>query len=431
MAVIILGGGLAGLSLAYSYGGESVILEKETRAGGLCRSFVLNGVPYDIGPHILFSKDKAALERVTSKMETRTLRRSNRIYHKGRWIKYPFENDLGSLDEEDRAYALEEFIHNPYEGYEAGNMLQFFLKTFGEGMTRLYLQPYNEKIWKFDPAYMDTQMVERIPKPPKEDIIKSAEGIPTEGYTHQLHFQYPVQGGIQQLPDAFAAGIRDKARLVNPVEIRKIRREGEAWQVETDQGTFKGRTLVNCMPLPELFKVLDAPEEIQQAVDSLLYNSIHIMVVQAKEDRIGDHFAINIADSEVLFHRISRLNFLGDGYCLKDGGTTLLIEVTYRPESYLAGLRREEIERRVLGDLERLGFVRRQDVRAVDFRSFRYAYVIYDLNHRRNADCVLDYLSTVGIRCAGRFAEFEYLNMDKVVGNSRRLAAELEGEPSA
>ena len=62
------------------------------------------------------------------------------------------------------------------------------MKTFGEGITRLFLQPYNEKIWKYDSSCLDTQMVERIPKPPKEDVIKSAKGIPTEGYTHQLYF---------------------------------------------------------------------------------------------------------------------------------------------------------------------------------------------------------------------------------------------------
>ena len=50
-------------------------------------------------------------------------------------------------------------------------MLQFFLKTFGEGITKTYLQPYNEKIWKYDPSFMDVQMVERIPKPPKEDVM--------------------------------------------------------------------------------------------------------------------------------------------------------------------------------------------------------------------------------------------------------------------
>ena len=82
-------------------------------------------------------------------------------------------------------------------------MLQFFLKIFGEGITKTYLEPYNQKIWKFEPSFMDTQMVERIPKPPKIDIINSARGKKTEGYKHQLFFHYPKKNGIQALFDAY------------------------------------------------------------------------------------------------------------------------------------------------------------------------------------------------------------------------------------
>lgn len=38
MAVIILGGGLAGLSLAHFLNARSIVLEKENTPGGLCRS---------------------------------------------------------------------------------------------------------------------------------------------------------------------------------------------------------------------------------------------------------------------------------------------------------------------------------------------------------------------------------------------------------
>ena len=41
-------------------------------------------------------------------------------------------------------------------------------------MTDTYLRPYNAKIWKYDPAFLDLQMVGRIPKPPAEDILSGA-----------------------------------------------------------------------------------------------------------------------------------------------------------------------------------------------------------------------------------------------------------------
>ena len=68
---------------------------------------------------------------------------------------------------------------------------------------------------------ISTVWVERIPQPPVEDIIKSAFGIPTEGYTHQLYFYYPKVGGIQSLIRAFEEHIKD--RIVTNFEVKSIR----------------------------------------------------------------------------------------------------------------------------------------------------------------------------------------------------------------
>ena len=183
MKIIILGAGISGVSLAYYLQKfkkvkEITILEKEKIPGGLLRSFNCNGIAYDIGPHIIFSKHKDILEKnikILGKNITK-IRRSNKIIFKNRYIKYPFENELSKLPKDKLEYCLHTFLNNPFENYDYNNMLQFFLKIFGEGITKTYLEPYNQKIWKFDPSFMDTQMVERIPKPPKIDIINSARG---------------------------------------------------------------------------------------------------------------------------------------------------------------------------------------------------------------------------------------------------------------
>jgi protoporphyrinogen oxidase len=428
MNTIILGGGLAGLSLAFYLNQKCLILEKEKRVGGLCRSYEFNSIMYDIGPHALFSKNKTILSKITSLTQTNKLRRSNKIYHKDRFVKYPFENDLASLDERERDYCLKEFLCNPYENYDAHNMLQFFLKTFGEGITKVYLQPYNEKIWKFDPAFMDLQMVERIPKPPKEDVIKSARGIETEGYTHQLYFHYPQEGGIQKLITELANRIAHKATMIHPVMIHTIAKKNKSWVLSTDKGSFTAETLINCMPLHELFKYIEAPPEVCHALSALKYNSIYIVVLQTKKDAIGDNFALYFSDQKTIFHRISKLNFLGNSYRLKNGGSTIMIEITYRPNSYLGGLPPENIRQMVLQDLDRLNLVKKDDILESVIQQFQYAYVIYDVTHRTNADLVLKHLTDIGIVSCGRFAEFEYLNMDATFEHSYALAQKINSE---
>lgn len=424
--VVILGGGIAGLSLASFIERQAIVLESKDQVGGLSRSYSLNGIVYDIGPHIMFSKNKQVLDLHTSMIETNRLRRSNKIFYKGRFVKYPFENDLAALDPEERDYCLKEFLSNPYENYRPTNMLQFFLSTFGEGITRLYLQPYNEKIWKFDPAFMDTQMVDRIPKPPAEDVVKSAKGVATEGYTHQLYFHYPKSGGFQTMVNAYQKCAETKGQRVHTgIQIQRIERTTSGWHIFTNKGVYETAQIINCMPLHELFKYLDSTEKALQCLNGLKYNSIYIILVQVKKDAIGDELGIYIPDKNIIFHRLCRLNFLGENYRLPGNQSTLMAEVTFRPGSYLASLPKEHIVEQVLHGLVSMKFIEMHDVIDTVIRVEHYAYVIYDLAHRQNADFVLNYLKDKGIRSVGRFAEFEYLNTDGVVERTLKLADEL------
>ena len=430
---LILGGGIAGLSLASFLDRQALVIERDKTVGGLSRSYSLNGIVYDIGPHIIFSKNKEVLDLHTSLIPTNQIRRSNQIFFKGRYVKYPFENDLAALDPADRDYCLNEFLVNPYEDYKPSNMLQFFLSVFGEGITRLYLQPYNEKIWKFDPSCMDTQMVERIPKPPKEDVIKSANGVPTEGYTHQLYFHYPRSGGFQSMIDAYRdSAVSRGQRIETGVEIQGMTRAGDEWQVATDGGVISAKQMINCMPLHELFRYLTPPTEISETLNKLLYNSIYIVIVQVKRDRIGDHFALYIPEKDIVFHRLSKLNFLGEEYQLPGTGTTLMAEVTFRPGSHLASISQSRVVEQVTRDLAKLGFIDLEDIVDTAIRFEPYAYVIYDLDHRKNVNAILNYLSGIGISSVGRFAEFEYLNTDGVVERTLKLARQINAsaEPS-
>lgn len=422
MKTMILGGGLAGLSAAASLDGETLVLEAEETTGGLCRSYAFAGVQCDYGPHILFSKNKTALEFLLSLAETDQRKRSNKIFHKSRLVKYPFENQLSALAPEERDYCLAEFLKNPYSAYPAGNMLQFFLKTFGEGITRLYLQPYNEKIWKLDPSFMDTQMVERIPRPPEEDIIRSAKGEETEGYLHQLYFNYPKHDGMAALIEGLQKRCGKNVRIKTGARVTALGKTGTGWRAETTAGVFEAERVVSTMPVHELAKIYAGLPPAM--TDKLLYNSIHLVLLHVKENRLGDNYALYFADRETIFHRLSRPAFLGPAYA-PERGDIVMAEITFRPGSALADMSPEGILRKTTEDFIRLGFADRDGVLAAEIRTAPYAYVIYDLEHRLHADAVLARLREQGLYSCGRFAEFEYLNTDAVVARALKLTTEL------
>ena len=432
--VVILGAGLSGISTAYFLQDfdwvESVtLLEKESRPGGLCRTIEKDGYLYDIGPHILFSKDKEMLELMLSVLEEKNdLKRSNKILYKQRQVQYPFENDLSKLPEEDLKYCINEFNHNPYEDYEATNMIQFFLKTFGEGITNCYLRPYNEKIWKYDPAFMNTSMVDRIPKPTQEEIQRSAAGETVDGYLHQLYFSYPTTGGIESVPNGFLRKLRpQKCHVYTEKAVTGVRKNDDGYSIQVEDGsTYEADLVISTMPVQALTEAFSGvPDDIHKCVDGLRYNSIAISFVRTPYDLCGENYAFMIPDRNVIFHRISKMDFLGSAYH-HGNEATYMVEVTYRKNDKVDAMSDEEFRSKICRGMVDIGFAHNEeDVSILDITKYEYAYVIYDLNHSANMEKIRNYYRTQGVVLNGRFGNFEYWNMDRILRESFELSKRL------
>lgn len=431
MIYTILGGGLSAISAAYFLQENKsvdkiLILEKEDKLGGLCRTFNTNGIEFDVGPHIIFSKDKEILDLMNGLLgeNLERHRRSNRIIHKKKFVQYPFENDLSKLPKEDVDYCVNGFLHNPYESYETKNMLQFFLKTFGEGITNIYLRPYNEKIWKFDPSFMDVQMVERIPKPPKEDILKSAQGETIDGYLHQLYFTYPKTGGTEALIKAFISRLGSKVKICTNSKVTCVEKKGNKYKIKAENQIFETDRIISTMPVNEfchIYKDSNMPEEIINASDNLKYNSIIICIINVKPDYAFENYAFMVADKNVIFHRISKLDFMGK-YYHKENSTTYMAEITYRKNDLNDKSNNKQIIEKIIDGLKTIGFINSEDdINFYEIKRFEYAYVIYDLNHRKNMDLIKEYFKKQEIYLNGRFGSFEYLNMDAIIRQSKNL----------
>src|SRR5215468_4712491 len=108
MNIGILGGGISGIALQRFLRHPNEVLEAAPVPGGLCRTFWKEGFGYDIGGHILFSKQQHINELVDQILgeNVNHCRRANYVLFKGRYVKYPFENDLAALDIEDRYECL-------------------------------------------------------------------------------------------------------------------------------------------------------------------------------------------------------------------------------------------------------------------------------------------------------------------------------------
>lgn len=431
MKITILGGGIGSIALAFFLQKikkikKITILEKEKELGGLLRSYKINNIFYDVGPHIIFSKHKDILNLMLRvlKNNKKKIKRSNKIIYKNSYyIKYPYENELFKLPKRDREIALKAFLNNPYKKIKPKTMQDFFLKTFGKGIFEQYLKPYNNKIWKMDVSKLDTQMVDRIPQPPVEDIIKSAKGIKTEGYKHQLYFDYPKRGGIQSLFDAFLNKLdKKKIEIVRNFKIEKIFKKEKLMVIKNKRKKIESNKIISTIPLNNFYKYFEKNKNLKKISNKLKYNSIYISIVNVKGKKAGNNFALMVPDKNIIFHRISKLDFLGKNYSEK-GTTTFEVEITFRKGDKISKLSNKQIFNNIIDGLKKLKFIKKNsDINFKSLKKFKHAYVIYDLNHRKNVDTLKKIYENKNIHLLGRWGSWEYLNSDQVIKQAKNLA---------
>lgn len=436
MRVGILGGGLAGLSAARFLRqavpqAQCEVLEAEARVGGLCRSAQKEGFIYDLGGHILFSRDQALLQALLDVLgdRARQRRRNNKVLVKGRILKYPFENDLAALDKEDLFECLYHYLVDRYP--PPTNFAEWMYATFGKGIAELYLLPYNRKIWKMDPAHMSTVWVERVPRPPMEDVIRSAIGIPTEGYVHQLYFYYPQDGGIETLvrcsAQAAQAGERP-CRIVTGFRVSHIESTPDGWLVASDRGVQQRfDRLVSTIPIQELAAALvDCPSEVRETAGKLRYNSVIVVLLGVRRSVLPDYTALYIPDPDVICHRVCFNNSFSEVNS-PEGCASLMAEITAPPDSELAGQPDSFFIGRVADFAVSQGWCERGDIVVTDVTRAQYAYVVADLDYVANRERVAQYFEARGIALCGRFGTFQYWNMDQVLADAMEVARRVAG----
>jgi protoporphyrinogen oxidase len=417
LKVAILGAGVTGLmagKLLRERGHSVHLFESEPTPGGLCRSSVVDGFTFDwAGGHILYTKDREVHDLVTRLLGAENLvetERQTKIFYRGRYVKYPFENGLGDLPREDNYACLKGYVE-AYVARQNGaavkpdNFRDWVLWRFGPGIAETFMYPYNEKIWKADLSSLGIDWVDgRVPDAPLADVIKASIGISTEGYTHQSLFRYPRRSGFGTLTDRIAEQLPGCIRLSTPVE--QVRQVGGEWEVNGERFD----RVINTIPLQELFRRLEgADPAAKQAADRLPFRGLVSILIGIEGPDPTKYSWIYLPHPENgPANRITHLaNYSPEN--APPGMHSLLAEVTYDGDVH--------VDRRFIDDviegLHRSGLLDKKKVVTTAHHVNRYAYILFDRDFRRNLAVATQHLDRIGLFSIGRFGRYEYLNSDQ------------------
>lgn len=424
--ILIAGAGLAGLSAAYHLGERDYLLiEKEDRAGGLCRSLRDEGYVFDFTGHLLHMRRPEIRDLVMSLLGEDAFLRVDRrsgVYSHGVFTDYPFQVNTRGLPPAVVRECVMGFLETLQRQTSAlePTFRQWVLSTFGTGIARHFMIPYNTKLFRTDLEELSADWVSwSIPRPTWEDVIRGALGTNRKSFGYNPQFLYPRDGGIDHLPRALLRNIREPCLLTSLVSVNAARREATL----SDGRRIQYETLISTIPLPSLIASMEtAPLEIRRAAGGLRHIAVTNLNLGFDAPSPVPYHWVYFPEPSFPFYRAGIYSNLCPA-SVPEGHGAFYVEVSHRPDERLdtAALARECAER-----LRDVGMVpqsaRLRHVRAVEIP---VAYVIHDRWRREALPRLEEYLGRHGILSIGRYGAWEYSAMEDALWQGRTAAASL------
>jgi protoporphyrinogen oxidase len=419
--VAIIGAAPCGLAcareLAFLGHEDWAIYERNLFPGGHAASIVdPAGFTWDLGGHVVFShfgEFDRLLEEVMGD-DLNEHERSSFVYFDGRWVPYPFQNNLRYLDAADAYDCLVGLIDAP-GGDGALDFAAWMERTFGAGIVRHFMRPYNLKVWSTPLEQMSaTWIADRVSVVDHRRVLRSVLfGEDDVGWGPNNTFRFPRSGGTGAIYRRLAEQLGDHIHYgCELVELDVDRRR----LIFANGNSEEYDILVSTMPLDRLVAAMaKCPRDVREATASLDYTGVWMVGVGCEQPLDDDRSWFYFPENRVPFYRVT--NFA------KYAAANVPAGDTRRYSSYLtetAYSRHRPVDGSKLGDgvvsgLKSVGLVRREttvvSVHAVDIP---YAYPVPTLARDAALGVVQSWLMGRDVLSRGRFGSWRYEigNMD-------------------
>lgn len=401
---IIIGAGVSGLSSAQflkEKGHETLILEKSSKAGGLIKCDIVKGhLFHRVGGHVFNTKIKEVEQWFWKQLdkddEFISTKRNAGIFMNNLFLGYPLENSLYKFDEETIRYIFNELIDLDQAPTKSFANFEDFLKgNFGNTLYELYFKPYNHKIWKTDLSKVALPWLDgKLPMPKQREIILSNILRKDEGNMVHSSFFYPKNNGSQFIADKLANGLA----ITFNQHIESLHYENKKWIINEQ---FQAENLVYTGDIRKLGDMITGlPTSVMkalQAVKNLRANGTSNLLCETDPT---DHSWLYLPEASTPAHRIIYTGNFSDNNNPKGGRRSCTVEFSgYTPVEEM-----EKAIKKLPGNLKML-----------DHNYEPNSYVIQQHGDREKIIQIKEYLSSYQVFLVGRFAEWEYHNMDKAM----------------
>jgi protoporphyrinogen oxidase len=424
--VVILGGGLTGISTAVHLRAPWVLFEREDRLGGHARTDEHDGWRFDKTGHWLHLRDagvKQLVDEILPGQMTPIARRA-KIFSHGLLTRFPFQANLHGLPPEVVKECLLGVIEAKVRGQgvaEPKNFEEYCLQHFGAGISKHFMIPYNEKLWGVPPREITAAWCSRfVPLPNLEQIVAGAVGAGPPEMGYNVSFLYPKAGGIETFTRALQTRMRTEQGRVHtrtsPDVIDWERRE-----VVVGGERIPYRALVASIPLPELLKRMpDLPPDIEAHAARLRCTTLRYLNIASRAKPSADWHWIYVPETKYPFYRVNVFSSAMPTMA-PAGGASICVEMSDRGPIGEGALRDSVAALVAAGAL-----TSPEDVVFADRKEIQYAYVVFDDHYYAATHAIFRFLESNGIYPRGRYGAWTYNAMEDCVLAGREVAALID-----
>lgn len=298
--ILIVGAGPTGLGAAWRLDAlrhaDWLLVEAADGPGGLARSVVDDhGFTWDLGGHVQFSHYEhfdALMDDLLGADGWLHHDRESWVWVRERFVPYPFQLNLHRLPPEARDACVEGIERAIASGNgRPAHFGGWIDATFGDGIARLFMRPYNRKVWAREPELMAWDWIgdrvavvdiERV----RANIRLNRDDV---SWGPNSRFRFPKRGGTGAVWRALGARLsaRHQGRLQYGRALVAV--DTAARQARfSDGGVVRYRRLLSTLPLDRLVAMSDRAGELRGAARQLEYSSTHVIGV-GLEGRPGEH----------------------------------------------------------------------------------------------------------------------------------------------
>lgn len=397
MKYLILGAGPAGLTLAnkLKQNGETsfLVLEKESEAGGLCRSTDVDGSPFDIGGgHFLDVRRPQVNEFLFGFMpeeEWDKYDRDSRIVVNGNVVNHPIEANIWQMKIEDQVEYLKSIA---VAGCNIGTempeaFVDWIYWKLGSKVAEDYMIPYNQKMFSKELNQLGTYWLEKLPNVSFEETLLSC--LTKKAYGQQpghAQFYYPKKYGYGELWLRMADAIKGNIEYGKSVT-------GIGFTTKTvttaDGEKYHADKIITTIPWMEFETIIGMPDDIKESIGKLKYSSIQTEYFPEHLDTEAQW--IYYPDPKLSYHRI----LVRHNFCPNSKG--------YWTET----------------NSERIGMEEPND----NFKYMnKYAYPLNTIEKPAIMKKLLAWSEEQGVYGLGRWGEHQHYNSDVTVDLAMKMA---------